>query len=738
MKQFYTHKVFSLSVLLVAFNFFPIYGQKTSEKDSLLETYSAMSLEELLKVKITGKTIRDIGLFLVVESENIHKDTAINYPFTVEIIDEHTIKARAIKNIIEATENTNGIIFGQNPGSPNQFTIRGFISNYNKLLMDGIYLGLASLNTRPSTASNVERIEIIKGASSIFTGSSSVGGTINIVTRKPKFQKYHTHKISVGAGNFESSTFNIGFNGPIGNKWAYYLDLNRTSTENWMPKSKLRINNITAGIAWKPNSFIKNELMVYYSDDKLPGYWGTPLIPLKFAQEPLDIVKSNNGWVIDNSLSTINYNVEDYAISSQSVLLSDELQFRISKLFSGSIKLYGYTSDRAWQNSENYKFDTLSTNIIRDRFSVAHNAELWGANANIVYKQLFRNAENSLALHLDYRNSIFERNIGFLNGIIDTVDLRHPVSGKFGQVEERFDFFNEETLALVVSERVEFFNRIFINADFRIENNHVDRDRFNFDGSPRLNQSIHKNFVETSYKLGLVYKLPKNTAIYANYSYMHGSIAGDITTVALSKASNIEPSDINQLEAGVKMAAFDKKLQLAASVYRLNRFMTIQFENQTFSENHQQSQGAELSFDLGLYQHIKLGGSFAYNNSTFIKYYDANIAMDISGNKNLNAPEFISNMWVSANKILGLELETGLGYKFVSASMGNTDNTIELSSYNLLNAFAAYKLNDKHSFVFHIQNILNEKYIPWSEIGYENQFVLGTPRTFEIRMLFNF
>lgn len=738
MKLFKYAKALLLTIAMVFIITIQTYGQNTSEKDSLYDIFYSMSLEDILKVQITGKIVRDIGLFLVVKSENLHKDTAILYPYTVEVIDQNTIEARALKNIVDATENTNGIILGKNPGSPNLFTIRGFNSNYNKLLIDGIYLGLAVLNTRPLAASNVERIEIFKGASSIFTGSSSVGGTINIVTQKPKFQKYHTRKISISAGNFESSTFNLAFNGPMGNKWAYYIDLNKTSSENWLPKSDLRINSITAGVSWMPNTSIKNDFMVYYADDKLPGYWGTPLVPAKFAKEPLDVVKSDNGWLIDNTLTKINYNVEDYNISSNSILITNDFQYNISKKIYGTVKLYGYSSDRNWKNSENYIFDTLTQNIIRDRFSVKHNAELWGANANIVYKLNFGLSENSIALHLDYRNSVFERHVGFLNGIIDTVDARNPVSGKFGQVDERFDYFNEETSAIVISERLNLFDKVYLSADLRLENNHVHRDRFNFDGTPRANQSIHKNFFDPSYKFGVVYRLSHNMAIYGNYSQMHGSIAGDITTVAISKASNIEPSDINQIETGLKIAAFDKKLQLAVSLFRMHRYMTVQFENQSFSKNHQRAQGTELSFNLRMYENLKLGGSFAYTISEYINYYDANIDMNVSGNKNVNSPDLISNMWMSYNKLFGLKLETGIGYKYVSSSMANATNTIELSSYNLFNAFASYKLSDNHSFVFQIQNILNESYIPWSEPGYENQYILGSPRTFELRMLFNF
>ncbi len=74
--------------------------------------------------------------------------------------------------------------------------MQGLESGYTLLLFDGqpIFSTLAGVyGLRQITPENIERIEVVKGASSALYGSSALGGVINIITKEPTRDKPMLH-----------------------------------------------------------------------------------------------------------------------------------------------------------------------------------------------------------------------------------------------------------------------------------------------------------------------------------------------------------------------------------------------------------------------------------------------------------------------------------------------------------------------------------------------------------------
>ena len=69
----------------------------------------------------------------------------------------------------------------------------------------------------------VERFEFLKGPAAALYGSSEPGGTINIVTKKPKFTRSTTAEVSGGTLGFARAT--VDTTGPVNDKFAYRLNM---------------------------------------------------------------------------------------------------------------------------------------------------------------------------------------------------------------------------------------------------------------------------------------------------------------------------------------------------------------------------------------------------------------------------------------------------------------------------------------------------------------------------------
>ena len=110
------------------------------------------------------------------------KDT----PVITNLITRAEIEATGAENIGEVLEHTAGIIIHRD-GHGDGVQLQGLNSEYVLILVDGepqVGRIAGKLDMARLAVENVERIEIVKGATASLFGSDALGGVINIITRK--------------------------------------------------------------------------------------------------------------------------------------------------------------------------------------------------------------------------------------------------------------------------------------------------------------------------------------------------------------------------------------------------------------------------------------------------------------------------------------------------------------------------------------------------------------------------
>ena len=110
------------------------------------------------------------------------KDT----PVITNLITRAEIEATGAENIGEVLEHTAGIIIHRD-GHGDGVQLQGLDSEYVLILVDGepqVGRIAGKLDMARLAVENVERIEIVKGATASLFGSDALGGVINIITRK--------------------------------------------------------------------------------------------------------------------------------------------------------------------------------------------------------------------------------------------------------------------------------------------------------------------------------------------------------------------------------------------------------------------------------------------------------------------------------------------------------------------------------------------------------------------------
>lgn len=165
-------------------------------------------------------------------------------PAAVEVITREDLDKMGAENLAQALQLAIGIDVSENGMVGNSVAIRGAKSNQTLIMVDGMRIRTENTD---QTANNyelqrvnmadVERIEIVRGATSSLYGADAMGGVINIITKTPDkasqsvFADYTTKQADAG---FRVATGQLG-------KWAssfsykrsdvHHLDVNGSGTQ---------------------------------------------------------------------------------------------------------------------------------------------------------------------------------------------------------------------------------------------------------------------------------------------------------------------------------------------------------------------------------------------------------------------------------------------------------------------------------------------------------------------------
>ena len=117
----------------------------------------------------------------------------------------------------DALEQLPGVDVQKGGKSQNYVSIRGFDQSDIKVLIDGVpvyeqYFRTLDLDQIP--ADSIAKITVTKGASSVLYGSNTLGGVINIITKKAGAKPSAT--VSGAWGDYGTERYSANVSGPVG------------------------------------------------------------------------------------------------------------------------------------------------------------------------------------------------------------------------------------------------------------------------------------------------------------------------------------------------------------------------------------------------------------------------------------------------------------------------------------------------------------------------------------------
>ncbi|WP_243450981.1 TonB-dependent siderophore receptor [Sphingosinicella sp. CPCC 101087] len=129
----------------------------------------------------------------------------LDTPQTVTVISDQTLRRQNLLTLRDALTTIPGITFGAGEGGGgygDSINLRGYSAN-NDITVDGVRDSAQYSRTDPF---NLQQIEVYNGANSVFNGSGSVGGTINLVSKVPQTDNLTILQASVGTDEYYRGT----------------------------------------------------------------------------------------------------------------------------------------------------------------------------------------------------------------------------------------------------------------------------------------------------------------------------------------------------------------------------------------------------------------------------------------------------------------------------------------------------------------------------------------------------
>ncbi len=183
--------------------------------------------------------------------------------------------------------------FGVAAGSAGQISIRGIGGSPTTgvlMLIDGHpqFMGIMGHPLPDSyVASDVERVEVIRGPASVLYGSNAMGGVINIITKKPTESGVHgSSRLSYGSYNTQKYMGEAGFRKE---KFSAFVSANHDQTDGHRDNSEFEITNgyLKLGYDISTHFFASTDVSIAAFESSDPG----PDTLYAEAGESIDILR---------------------------------------------------------------------------------------------------------------------------------------------------------------------------------------------------------------------------------------------------------------------------------------------------------------------------------------------------------------------------------------------------------------------------------------------------------------
>lgn len=591
--------------------------------------------------------------------------------------------------------------------------MRGF----NDGSVDNIYLdGLKSMGDSGTYSTMqvdpyfLERVDILKGPSSVLYGRSSPGGLVALTSKKPLFEPYHQIQATVGTQGQRGMGFD--FSGPVDDdkRIAYRLTglADRSDTQFDHNKEKRYALAPTLSIDFTDDTSLT--LQAYLQHDPDGGY---------HSGMPADgALHQRNGQRISENFFEGEPGIDRYERDQQS--FGYQFEHRFNDVFTARQNFRYLDSKVKLDQVYGYGWTTPTSNEL-NRYYTGGDEKL---HAFIVDNMLQAEFLTGATKHTVLMGADYQRRktvVDWTSGSVAPINAFDPVYGNS---------------AITYYDPLSYLRRLEQTGVYLQDLIEMDQWRFSLglrqdwvetsdenrlaEASRPVGTEINDKRTKLTGRAGALYLFDNGLAPYISYSESFNP-----NSYADSAGNPLAPTDGTQWELGLKYQPPGTDDLYTASLFRIdqeNLATKLPQENFYRAVGAVRSQGLELEAHTQLNDNLKLLGSYTFTDIEYSKSMISTLstATDIienKGNSPTQAPRHMASLWADykfdSGSLDGLRL--GGGVRYVGYSWADAENTMKVPSYTLFDASIGYDLGKVGlkgvDVRLNANNLTNESYI---------------------------
>ncbi|MFC0351412.1 TonB-dependent siderophore receptor [Undibacterium danionis] len=662
------------------------------------------------QVKIQGQTqYRQLSVAGATKTDSL----LIDLPISARVLSAELLRDTGANTLRDALDLSSGIQRQSNLGGLwDSYAMRGFTGDPNfgsDYMVNGVNSSRGYNGVRDNA--NTYAIEVLKGPASALYGRGEPGGTINILTKKPRFDS--TFQMDFQLGSFQEKRIALDLTGPLNEQFAYRLNLARESSDSsrdYLNSDKLFI---APSMLWRINDHTTLSYEIEASKQKSPFDRGVVAIKgqlgaipnSRFLGEPGDgrmQVKSlghqvffqhdlNSNWVLQSGLSYRDSEIQGYSTEASGLQADNENLRRQRRYRDFS------ASDRSARIELAGKH-TIAGIQHQSLFGIEH---VQFADERV---QLRRNPSNSNPYSINIFRPVYGKQADPLALSINTKE-------------------NQEANALYFQDQIDWNAQWKTLLGMRI-------DRYQQAIENRRTATLNQQSLQSnSPRVGVVYQSSPSLAFYLSAAKGFRPNSG----VSIDNTA-FRAEQSHSYELGMKWENAQKNLTSTIAVFNIDKknVLTTNPINTDFSvtAGELNSKGLELDLEGEINKNLRVAAAYAYTDAKVSRGDN----LILTGSRFPNVPRHSANVVLKQNlQIAGHASGLGLGIQYIGERYGDVavSSQFMLPGYTTVKLLADYRINPQMQLNFQVNNLFNRQYYAsaysqlWVQPGSERQMHLN-------------
>lgn len=679
------------------------------------------AVSRLSEVVVTGNVQKTYAVQTV--SLNKFSQPILNTPQSVSVVNQQLMQDQHATTMRDAVRNVSGISIaaGEGGAQGDSLTLRGFTAR-NDIFLDG----MRDFGSYYRDAFDWEKVEVLKGPSSIAFGRGSTGGVINQVSKVPELKQEGQVSLTFGSDQRERAS----------------VDVN------------LPLTQILAGAAFRLNAFqehasvMSRDVVQTKHDGIAPSLslglgTGTRVQLGYLMEESDDIPDYGIPWLFNAPASVGRntcYGFQDDYLKTHADIFTAKIEHDLNDdtTVKNQFRYGSYLRNMRTTEAKVAGSPTLSTNlnsIIVNRNEINRNSTETYLGDQLDVNTNFNTGtiKHDVAIGME----ISKETSNPLQYTITspTTNLMSPSNPAFSGTYASPTYTNvtTDTFGLYGLDTLKLNEQWDLTVGLRWDSIHTD---YTKTGSSALSSTDGV----LSWRGALVYKPVQEGSVYFSYGT---SFNPSSETLSLSTGTvSLDPEKNVTYELGTKWDLLDKKVSLRAALFRSEKLNARETDpnnaNNVVLSGDQRVDGFELEGAGQITDKWSVNFGYAYMKSELVSstYFPTAVGSPLA-----NVPANTLNIWSTYK--LPWRIEVGAGMNYVDARRASStvpnDTTTglpkEIPSYWLFNAMGSVQLSDKIATQLNIYNLFDIYYYDQAHPGH---IVPGAGRTFVVSVDYKF